>query len=425
MHRALKLALYCVCLTLAASLWASPPPAQPEPENPILVIFRCDDYRAVAADEQADVEWPAMKQLIELFRGHGMPLDVAITPFRPPVHPGGGPDVALSASPEQVAYLREVVADGSIEPCLHGYEHRDHGLWTDASEFAGTPAEEQAEMIRKGRAELEQVIGRRISIFVPPFNRYDPATEQALVDAGIPTLSAVMTMVPTNPLLAHIPVTTRFVNLPEALKAAEAHDETSLVICGIHPFEVKGVYPELLQSRGSELIGLDELDAVLNRLAANPRVRVVRLSDIAFRHPEFATVGYQRLQRSVYAVWPTPYLNRLAALVSGERSGHTLWNATVYYRLFPVLLLPAAAGLILGLLLSLALVRPSQRRVSRVIGRAVCLVGLVAAGMWVHAGMLCAWSTSPFRPKSQVIIWLVLGLMLGAGRLARRRRPAS
>ncbi|WP_211269013.1 polysaccharide deacetylase family protein [Saccharothrix syringae] len=71
--------------------------------------------------------------------------------------------------------LAEVVAEGH-EVGLHGLDHR---------RLTGFPADEVERRTRSGRAELEDVIGRAVTWFRPPYGTQSPRTWRAVTRDGL------------------------------------------------------------------------------------------------------------------------------------------------------------------------------------------------------------------------------------------------
>jgi len=74
-------------------------------------------------------------------------------------------------------YLREYVANHSINIAQKGYEHKDNGF---GSEFRGLPHSKQMDKIIQGRIVLENEFGKEITLFIPPFNSADENTLRIL-----------------------------------------------------------------------------------------------------------------------------------------------------------------------------------------------------------------------------------------------------
>ena len=88
-------------------------------------------------------------------------------------------------------------SDSGVEVLLHGFYHRDHGqhrgldrlragaMTAREGEFLGLSRADAAKRIVKGRALLEDVIGRPVTGFVAPAWLYGRGAREALADCGI------------------------------------------------------------------------------------------------------------------------------------------------------------------------------------------------------------------------------------------------
>jgi predicted deacetylase len=88
-------------------------------------------------------------------------------------------------------------ADSGVEILLHGFYHRDHrqhrgldrlragAMTAHEGEFLGLSRAEAAKRIVKGRALLEDVIGRPVTGFVAPAWLYGQGAREALLDCGM------------------------------------------------------------------------------------------------------------------------------------------------------------------------------------------------------------------------------------------------
>ncbi len=176
------------------------------------LVVRYDDYAPYAytyaaapgADDAAPRPVQAAPELetrlFDLFRRHHARIVVGVIPF--PIREPGNPAKPTAATTPTASWLadadnpwvvllRRSVADGTVEPALHGYEHRCN---TQAGhrpgEFAGQPAEWQLDAIRQGRDALSRAIDSSVRVFVPPWNSWDAGTEQALEALGFEWCSA-------------------------------------------------------------------------------------------------------------------------------------------------------------------------------------------------------------------------------------------
>jgi hypothetical protein len=114
-----------------------------------------------------------------------VPVCLATVPFAigyqragiPREHWHSGKAFALDRNPELVSTLKQLLASRRATIALHGYTHED---FPDGFEFQAAP--DPAQRLADGRAHLQQLLGVRIDIFVPPHN--------ALSKAGLGAVSA-------------------------------------------------------------------------------------------------------------------------------------------------------------------------------------------------------------------------------------------
>jgi predicted deacetylase len=90
------------------------------------------------------------------------------------------------------AFLKEAVARGRATIALHGYTHEDY---PSGYEFQAAPDPERR--IEHGLQYLEQTIGMRPSIFVPPHNALSKRGLAAVSAAGLNLLGSFLSFRPT------------------------------------------------------------------------------------------------------------------------------------------------------------------------------------------------------------------------------------
>jgi hypothetical protein len=137
-----------------------------EVDRPIRLWLRDDD--AVAPS-------PALDHLAGLSERFALPVLLAVIP--------------MLAEPALAAALR---AAPSLLPCQHGCRHQNHAaMGMKKSEFgAGRPRAEAAADIAAGWQRLGDLLGASmLPVFVPPWNRIDPALARALPELGFAGLS--------------------------------------------------------------------------------------------------------------------------------------------------------------------------------------------------------------------------------------------
>jgi hypothetical protein len=126
-------------------------------------------------DDDAITASPALDRLSALSQRHGLPVLLAVIP--------------MLAEPSLAAALRQMP---SLLPCQHGCWHRNHApAGAKKAEFgAERAAAEVRRELREARARLGDRLGPALlPVFVPPWNRIDPAHAALLPDLGFRGLS--------------------------------------------------------------------------------------------------------------------------------------------------------------------------------------------------------------------------------------------
>jgi peptidoglycan/xylan/chitin deacetylase (PgdA/CDA1 family) len=144
-------------------------------------VLRYDDLSATSCE---DVERP----LVELLRKHRAPCTFAAIPFScDPASIIGGGRIELRSFPQAKAeLLRPLLKDGLAEVALHGYAHLATSSRRGLEEFSDAmPADVQRELIRVGKAHLEDVFQTSIRVFVPPWNRCSVTALDVLRNSGL------------------------------------------------------------------------------------------------------------------------------------------------------------------------------------------------------------------------------------------------
>ena len=131
-------------------------------------------------DDDAVADTPTLRRLLSLAAASGphaspIPLNLAVIPraAQPPL-------AALLAGPRHIAVLQ------------HGYGHVNHApAGAKKAEFPrGRPLADMLAELRSGRARLRDLFGAiALPVFVPPWNRIDPALIERLPDVDITGLS--------------------------------------------------------------------------------------------------------------------------------------------------------------------------------------------------------------------------------------------
>jgi hypothetical protein len=148
-----------IALSAELDLWA-------EAGRPVRLWLRDDD--AIAPG-------PALDRLASLSERFSLPVLLAVIP--------------MLAQPALAATLRAMPC---LLPCQHGTWHRNHaGPGEKKSEFGGGRAQAEVRTeIATARRRLEDLLGPALlPVFVPPWNRIDPAIAVQLPELGFSGLS--------------------------------------------------------------------------------------------------------------------------------------------------------------------------------------------------------------------------------------------
>lgn len=142
--------------------------------------IRDDDTSFFTTPEQLEEAYGAVSRF--------GPVSLAVVPFHRAGTSKGVPEAyrgrwtvhPLDENRALVDYLRQGIAAGRYEAMLHGYYHDEpDGHW----EFQhGT---DLARRVLDGRNYLEDLLGTRIRVFVPPRNAIGPAGLEALAREGL------------------------------------------------------------------------------------------------------------------------------------------------------------------------------------------------------------------------------------------------
>jgi predicted deacetylase len=129
-----------------------------------------------------------------------VPICLAVVPFAMGYQQAGIPrehwhsteTFPLEHNVALVGLLRELIASRRATIALHGCTHQDY---PDGYEFQAAP--DMADRLRRGRTYLEQLLGCRISVFVPPHNALSKAGLAAVAAAGLNILGSFLSFRPS------------------------------------------------------------------------------------------------------------------------------------------------------------------------------------------------------------------------------------
>ena len=205
-------------------------------------------------------------------RAADIPLTLAVIPFKK--RTGG----LVRLTEAGAAHLIQANRDGIIEIAQHGYCHELEKVGQQLrSEFAGMDPDRQLKTIRVGRSVLEELFGKTITGFVPPWNTFDAATTRALAQAGFRYLSAGGTLdINCACSLLYLPATVQMLKLEATLDALGPFASFDPVVIAImHHFDfVENGSPEAP-------IDLKRFGALLQRLSRRAELAVSTVSMLA------------------------------------------------------------------------------------------------------------------------------------------------
>jgi peptidoglycan/xylan/chitin deacetylase (PgdA/CDA1 family) len=233
--------------------------------NTIRVAIRFDDPSETS---QHDIE----DAVIDSLARHGLSATFAVIPFRRIGHRLQ----ALSAA--RAARMMVAQRAGVIEVAQHGYSHED---WTSTtlgipSEFLGKSVTEQLSDIQVGLNHLRTLFNGGISGFVPPWNKYDVATADAILAAGFRYVSAEWRTRHERQALLCIPRTCQMTELKGQIHAARRLGKLDLVIVAVMHH-----YDFFESGEANAKLGLAQFDKLMTWLVAQADVQVQTLGQLA------------------------------------------------------------------------------------------------------------------------------------------------
>jgi len=269
----------------------------------VTVFMRFDDYCATSP--------PAIEQgLVVALRRTGLRATFAVVPaltegrYHDPGERG-----TLPMNEAKLAFLREAVTAGVVDAALHGWNHRTRVSAPPHREFDGLDPAVQMDVIGKGAALLQTWTGAAPTVFVPPWNRYDNATLDALAAHGFRCISAHRYgTVGTQPLM-FAPITIEMPDLRTAVAAArQAANSDPVIGVLMHPYD----FHESGDARAT--MTLESFGRELDWLVAQPDVRVVSIAQLAAANATMDAERYRANRPHVLEQVAPPFVVRTAAV---------------------------------------------------------------------------------------------------------------
>jgi hypothetical protein len=219
--------------------------------RPMPVFFRDDD---------AGWEDARLFQLLDLFRLHRMPIDLAVIPD------------ALTPTLARQLVERRSEAGGTIGLHQHGKAHRNHEPAGRPCEFgpARSPADIHADLLA-GRTRLTELLGAALDpVFTPPWNRCSTDTGYALLELEFAALSRDRTAESLAlPGLLELPITVDWFARRSGVRLAPR--ELGLLLA--QAFTNGGPVGLMLHHAVTGPDDFHRIEQLLALLAGHPRVR--------------------------------------------------------------------------------------------------------------------------------------------------------
>jgi len=238
-------------------------------EKQINVVFRFDDPSALSSTE---IEL----KVIKAFREHNASVTFGVIPYKCANTRDTSPQELFALDKKKGALLKQVADEGVVDIALHGYSHqmRKSKIWT---EFSGMDYDSQYDKLSKGKKLLEDLMGKPISTFIPPYNSYDLNTLKALEKLGFTILSAgIYEEVPKVSTLKFMPEMIRLHQLRDAVKQARiSSDKQPVIIVMFHQYDFMDVKIKGIDKR---IITFSEFNDLLDWLTSQKDVRILSLT---------------------------------------------------------------------------------------------------------------------------------------------------
>jgi hypothetical protein len=241
-------------------------------DRQIIVVFRYDSYSSLSP---TDME----VKLIDAFHKHNIACTFGVIPYmvaKDPHDPNPQNVVPLTADKADI--LMDAIKNGTLEVALHGYSHQTCRNRIGFTEFSGLDYDTQVKKIMTGKSLLEQMLKTPCTTFIPPWNRYDLTTLQALEKLNFKCISAGA--IPDVGLkesssLKFLPHTCYVTNLRDVVKEARSNPHLqSIIVCVFHEYELF----EINKKRGR--FTYREFNDLLDWLTSQKDIRVATINEV-------------------------------------------------------------------------------------------------------------------------------------------------
>ncbi|RMD67171.1 DUF2334 domain-containing protein [Candidatus Parcubacteria bacterium] len=360
-----------------------------EASNRLYLVFRYDD---VALDHPSDMDL----KVIGIFQSQGVPLTIGVIPK------GGGRDGSRIDAGRKA--LTRAIQRGGVELALHGYQHRASPLQPQC-EFRGD-RNRQFAMLSEGRRIVQEMAGRSVDIFIPPWNCHDGNTLAALSKVGFKALSSDL----SHPMakgsgLCYVPATTSLMDIEGVVESARRMDgKDHIAVVLMHPFDF------FLDGRQRYAIGAGELRKLLRWVAKQGDLKPISIGDLCRLKPALLGDPLQVRAHFLANHGATMLLEMLPPQMREGLLAPGVTRQRLVMRLLSVYSLICLASFFATILLA------------RLLGRMVHMHGLAAlAALIAGVGVLVyAWHNGQVGHRGGLVSIAFFGMALGM--LAARGR---
>ncbi len=247
----------------------------------VTVFLRFDDY---CSTSPLVVE----RGIVAALRRRGLRATFAVVPaLTEGSYHEAGDRGTLPLSSDKVDFLRAAVDDGVVDIALHGWNHRTRFSLPPHSEFTGLPLAEQVTRLRKGYTAMLAAFGVAPAVFVPPWNRYDVTTLEALERVGVRCISANRYGPCHSGSLSFVPIVVEMKDVRRAVETAARRAGADPVIgVLLHPYD----FLESGDSRAT--LSLQSFEEELEWLKRQDRVTVMSITQLVEANPTLSTARY-------------------------------------------------------------------------------------------------------------------------------------
>lgn len=197
----------------------------------IYIVFRMDDY---SDNSNLKIE----EKIFETFSELSIPLIVGIVPFTTDEEKR-----IVKINHEKIDLISHYKNQNLFNFALHGYTHKNNSNDKRFKyEFNYLPLDTQSKILIEGKNFLESITGRKIDIFIPPWNGYDSNTIYALKKTRFKIISAGIRGFSIDSDIKYLPLTTTIKELKEVFQQnVKIRLKDVLIVVNIHSYEFENL----------------------------------------------------------------------------------------------------------------------------------------------------------------------------------------